>query len=514
MADIMQKSSETDDVKALDSAQALYGEKTLEKPDSMELGTVVKPPLKPFSTLTAMTMGYSISNSGLGMILIVGSAAFGAGPLFIYGTILVTMVTFCVAITLGELASAYPHSGGQYFWTAQLAPERHRRFLSYMTAVISWSSVICITASSCSAIANTVFQVVALHRPDFVYKQWMGFLVFVGTNWLATAAVVFERFIPILSNTFVFISVSVMVALFIALLVPSTPKAPSSLVWGADGYYNVSGWPDGIAFLIGISGVNWGFSCLDAATHLAEEIPEPRKNIPKALLWTVFMGFVVAFPINVAMFYKAVDLPTTTSIIEILYISYSGSTTAPTAFGALIILATFGAVVGAGTWQSRIVWSLSRDKGFPFHSRMSRMAPSPFNTPLWAILWGSAWITVCGFLFLGSTTAFNSFISAGIVLQYMTYATPAALLLIKGRDNLPRGPFYWPKFGPIANLVVILWTIIITVFYCFPLFLPVYASSMNYLVCVLVFAFLYAGAYWVFYGHKHYRLVDLAVILD
>ncbi|KIW71916.1 hypothetical protein PV04_00143 [Phialophora macrospora] len=507
-------SSETHDVKAIHQDHSLHDEKTLDSSKSMDVGEVAERPLKPFTVWSAMSLGYSISNSGLGMVLIVGSTVFGAGPLFIYGTILITLITFCVAITLGELASAYPHAGGQYFWVAQLSTPRHRRFFSYMIAIISWAAVICIGASSCSAISTTVFALVGITRPDFVYKQWMGFLVFIVANWTATLMVLYERIIPAMSNTFLVISLVTITATFICLLAPSTEKASAGLVFGTEGYFNVSGWPNGVAFLIGISGVNWGFSCLDAATHLAEEIPQPQKNIPKALLWTVAMGFIVAFPINVAMFFKATDLENTVSIFYLLYTSYRQNSTPAIVLGSFMVLATWGALIGMHTWQSRIVWSLSRDKGFPFHSHMSRLAPAPFRTPLWAILWGSCWVTVCGFLYLGSTTAFNSFISAGIVLQYVSYATPAALLLIKGRQHFPKGPFWWPKFGPIANVVVIAWTLIITVFYSFPLFLPVHATDMNYLACVVVFAFLYAGAYWVLYAHKRYRIGDFGAVLE
>jgi choline transport protein len=117
-------------------------------------------------------------------------------------------------------------------------------------------------------------------------------------------------------------------------------------------------------------------------------------------------------------------------------------------------------------------------------------------------------------LYLASVTAFNSFVGAAICLQYLTYATPAALFLVRGRKGFPHGPFYWPKFGPVANVVVILWTLLTLVMYSFPLFLPLRADSMNYLSVMIVFAFLYAGAYWVLYGNKHYRLVDLSLIVD
>lgn len=479
--------------------------------DSIDIARVTQSK-KPFTTWSAMSLGFSISNTGMGMALVVGSAVFGAGPLFIYGTLLVTAVTFCVAITLGELASAYPHAGGQYYWTAQLSSPNTRRFISYMTAILSWASVICTGASAVSGMTNTIFAIVGLTYPDFNYQPWMGFLLFQAFNWAGVAMVFYERIIPVMSNTFVAVSLVTTITMIICLVAPNSRKASAAQVFGADGYFNLSGWSDGVAFLVGISGINWGFSCLDAATHLAEEIPEPSKNIPKALLWTVAIACGTGLATNLAVFFAADDLETTTSILSLLYTVYDNNLTCATVLGSLVAFSVWGSVIGIHTWQSRIVWSLSRDKGFPLHSRMSRLAPAPFHTPAYAICWGGCWISLLGCLYLGSTVAFNSFIGAGIVLQYITYSIPAALLLFKGRGNFPHGSFWWPRFGPIANIVVISWTLLITVFYSFPLFLPVEAASMNYLACVVVFAFLYAGGYWVLYGAKHYRLVDLRIL--
>jgi amino acid transporter len=81
--------------------------KELQNTMSMEHGQVAEQQRKkPFTILSALSLGYSISNAGTGMLLVVGNAAFGAGPLFFWGTILVAAVSFCVAVSLGELATA------------------------------------------------------------------------------------------------------------------------------------------------------------------------------------------------------------------------------------------------------------------------------------------------------------------------------------------------------------------------------------------------------------------------
>lgn len=93
---------------------------------SMDVGHVqVSKPHKPFTLLSILALGWNITNTGIGLVLVMGNAVFGGGPLFFYSTLLMAAVAVCVAITLGELASAYPHTGGQYFWVAQLAPKNN-----------------------------------------------------------------------------------------------------------------------------------------------------------------------------------------------------------------------------------------------------------------------------------------------------------------------------------------------------------------------------------------------------
>src|SRR5437764_9799290 len=67
-----------------------------------------------------------------------------------------------------------------------------------------------------------------------------------------------------------------------------------------------------IAFLSVDSSSSWCFACLDSVTHMAEEIPRPDRNIPKALLSTVALGFFTAFPYCIGMFFGISDLDAVT----------------------------------------------------------------------------------------------------------------------------------------------------------------------------------------------------------
>jgi choline transport protein len=62
----------------------------------------------------------------------------------------------------------------------------------------------------------------------------------------------------------------------------------------------------------------------------------------------------------------------------------------------------------------------------------------------------------------------------------------------------------------VLNNVVVTWSAVSLVFYCFPYGLPVEALSLNYLAAVLVVMFLYAAVYWKALGRKHYSLPKMS----
>lgn len=70
-----------------------------------------------------------------------------------------------------------------------------------------------------------------------------------------------------------------------------------------------------------------------------------------------------------------------------------------------------------------------------------------------------------------------SIISACIVLPYVSYCIPIALLLLKGRDNIPHGPFWLGWVGKVANVVLLCFTLFAIVMYSLPTVMPVTADS-------------------------------------
>jgi choline transport protein len=104
------------------------------------------------------------------------------------------------------------------------------------------------------------------------------------------------------------------------------------------------------------------------------------------------------------------------------------------------------------------------------------------QVPVWALVANSVVIFIIGCVFLGSTSAFNAFIGSGLLLQQCCFAMPAALLLWHKRSDAVLPPDRHLKlgaFGWVANIITVAFAPLITIFYCFPIEMPVNSGNMS-----------------------------------
>lgn len=463
---------------------------------------------RPFSVLSLMGISVTTTNTAVGVMLTIGTCMPYGGPiLFVYGFIFMALVGLASATTLAELASAMPDPGGQYIWVAMLAPARSRRFLSYITGIFSWAGAVCTGASACLAGPQLLFSLVQLIDPTFEYRPWMGFLGFQAVNLACLIPSLFEKALPKVSRVLLMYIFVVFLAVFISLFAAGGDHQSAKAVFTY--HNNTSSWGDGVAFFIGLNGSNWSFSCLDAIVHVADEIPNPRKNVPKALMWSIAVGFVMGAAITLALLFNIADFDAEYSTLTIIYNKFGDSKAAAIAFQTILFVATIEAMWGIHVWQSRLAWTIGLNKGFPFSRHLGHVFGAPFHTPLWALLFSASFTSILGCLYLASETAFNSLISSGILFQYLSMAIPTILLLWRGRSTLQHGPFWYPKLGLVANITMIAWASVALVFYCFPYGLPIVMDEMNFVSAVLAVVLILSITLWFTYGKKRFTYPEL-----
>lgn len=137
-----------------------------------------------------------------------GTALVSGGPVAsLWGWFAVSLVSVCIAASLAELCSAWPHAAGQAMWAFQLAPPRWAPFLSYWTAWwniaggwaliaagafvdVSYSPFRHILTADCRYILSAgCLGLASAYHPDYVEQPWhlvvcflFALLVFFVTN--------------------------------------------------------------------------------------------------------------------------------------------------------------------------------------------------------------------------------------------------------------------------------------------------------------------------------------------
>ncbi|KAE8379352.1 amino acid/polyamine transporter I [Aspergillus bertholletiae] len=434
-----------------------------------------------FSVLSLLGVAFSLANSwfGVSASLITGINS-GGTVVTIYGIPWVAFVSTCVAVSLSELSSAMPNAGGQYFWAGELASKRYAAFASYLTGWLAWAGAMFTCASVALSLGSAGVGMWQLSHPDFVPKPWHPVVAYQIINFFAFLFNCVGKVLPKVATATLYISLISFAVILIT--VPAAAPTHANAKFVFTNFVNSTGWPsDGLAFLVGLINPNWVFACLDSATHLAEEVSHPERNIPIAILSTVVIGFTTSWFYCIAMFFSVHDLneiittPTGVPILALFYQAVQNKAGA-IALESLILITGIGCLIACHTWQSRLCWSFARDRGLPFSSFLAKIHPS-LDVPLNAHSASCFIVGLLGLLYLGSSTAFNSMVTACIVLLYTSYVVPVIALLARGRHTIPHGPFWLGRVGLFCNYVLLAWTAFCLVIYSFPSVYPVNAGS-------------------------------------
>lgn len=218
------------------------------------------------------------------------------------------------------------------------------------------------------------------------------------------------------------------------------------------------------------------------------------------MCWTIVIGLGTTIPFVLALLFSAQDLDAIASsgmpILEVFYQATGYRQDAGTFFTFWVLLNFFGVMISCLATAGRLTWAFSRDNGLPF-SRTFAKVHATLQTPVNATVLCGVFCGLYGLIYIGSTTAFNSIISTAILALNVSYAVPQGIVLFRGRDKvLPARSFRLGSFGIFVNAFSCLWCAFYVIIFCFPTFVPVEASSMNYVSVVVVGIVLLITVFW------------------
>ncbi|KAM0550331.1 hypothetical protein ACHAPJ_009002 [Fusarium lateritium] len=398
-----------------------------------------------FSWLSALGLGFSITNSWAGYLSCFGQSLLYGGPqVCIFGLIVAFAVQFTITIGLSEIASAFPMfwnlaGGGDSRWYHQL-----HRLVVHGHKLANISLIRCsgnhyrLVGPAVSGIfhANTCPAV-----PVFVASKRLA--------WLCQTALVLSV-------------IGMSLWLFIPVGMHQHVNKGSFIVESGLG---VSGWNSGTAWILGISNGMYAFGGTDGAIHISEEMTQPGRRVPQVIIMTMFIGLFTALPLFVALMYFMTDLDAVRS-------------------------APLPSLELNGT-------------PFPkYFSKVDRRFEFPVRTTACAFVF----VVLYGLLYLASTTAFNSIVTSAVLFLNITYAVPQGILLFRGRkEYLPPRYLNLGIFGYVCNTFSILWIVVLGVTVCMPPSLPVAIGTMNYTSVIVVGLFAIIMVLWFVDGRQKFE---------
>ncbi|KAL4965591.1 amino acid permease [Aspergillus stella-maris] len=371
----------------------------------------------------------------------------------VWGWIIAMIFIQCVAMSMAELCSAMPTSGGLYYAAAVLAPPRYGPFAAWITGWSNWIGQITAAPSVDYALAAMILAAGSIQNPGYTPTNWQTFLLTtfimivhtiissMPTKWVA----VFNSW----GSTFnMFALVAVIIAIPAGTI--NSPKFTSSKeVWGT--ITNMTDYPDGVAVLMTFVGVIWTMSGYDSPFHLSEECSNANIASPRAIVITSGVGGTMGWFLQLVVAYTVVDIdavlnsdlgqPWASYLFQVM--SRKGAL----AILALTIICGFSMGQGCMVAASRVTYAYARDDCFPL-SKYWKHVNSVTDTPVNAVIINAILgILMCLLLFAGDV-AIGALFSIGAIAQFVAFAIPIAIRVFFVGNRFRKGPWHLGPFGP------------------------------------------------------------------
>ncbi|KAL2353703.1 amino acid transporter [Cryomyces antarcticus] len=459
--------------------------------------------------MLGFSFGIVTSWSALSGVLIVGVES-GGPPVMIYSWIGVCVLSLAVAYSMAEMCSAYPVAGGQYSWVAILAPRSMARGFSYICGWFMLIGILAMGAVNNFIAANFILGMANLANQDYVIERWHTVLVSYAVAFLSVVInIVGPHLLDKISKGILAWNIAAFLIIVITILATNDHKQSASFVF--KDFQNFTGFGTAYAALLGILQSAFGMACYDAPAHMTEEIVNARKEAPRAIVMSVWMGAGTGLVFLIAACFcigDITDTATSSTGVPIIAIFYN-STNSVAGANCLTVLLTVICVfcaVALTAEGSRSVYAFARDRGLPFSDLWCKVEPKK-QIPIFAILLTIFVQLAMNSIYFGTLTGFNTVISIATEGFYVSYAMPLLariLSRIAGNRTDLDGPYSLGRWGLVMNVIGFVFLVFAAITFNFPTLNPVNQDDMNYTSAAIGVIMLIAIITWFTTGRKQF----------
>ncbi|KAJ5963813.1 uncharacterized protein N7479_003689 [Penicillium vulpinum] len=430
----------------------------------------------------------------------------------VWGWLIAMIFIQCIAMSMAELCSAMPTSGGLYYAAAVLAPPGYGPFAAWITGWSNWIGQITAAPSVDYSLSAMILAAVSIHNPDYVPTTWQTFLLttLIMILHAGISSMPTKRVAQINSwgSTFNFIAL-IAVLIIIPANTTNSPKfTPSKQVWGD--ITNLTDFPDGVAVLMTFVGVIWTMSGYDSPFHLSEECSNANIASPRAIVLTSGVGGLMGWFLQLVVAYTVLDIeavidsdlgqPWASYLLQVV----PKKTT--TAILALTIVCGFSMGQGCMVAASRVTYAYARDDCFPFSNYWKQVHPYT-QTPVNAVVLNAVLGILMCLLILAGDVAIGALFSIGGIAQFFAFIIPITIRVFFVGNRFRRGPWHLGPFGPYIGAVGVVFVLLMVPILCLPSVTGanLTVDDMNWTCLVWGAPMVAVSIWWVVDAHRWFK---------
>ncbi|XP_023927082.1 amino-acid permease BAT1 homolog isoform X1 [Quercus suber] len=464
-----------------------------------------------FSIISVLTGLTTLYNTGL---------TYGGPVSFAYGWLIAGAFTMFVGLSMSEICSSYPTSGGLYYWSAKLAGPGWAPFASWITG---WFNIVgqwAVTTSVDYSLAQVISVIILLStggKNGGGYEASKYVVIGIHGAILLLHAIINSLPITLLSFFGQLAAAWNLVGVFVlTILIPTvtTEKASAKFVFTHFNTDNGEGINSKVyIFVLGLLMSQYTLVGYDASAHMTEETKSADKNGPRGIISSIGISVIVGWGYILGITFAVTNISDLLdenndaggyAIAEIFYQVFKsryGSGVGGIICLGVVAIAIFFCGMSSVTSNSRMAYAFSRDGAMPFSSVWHKVNNQ--EVPINAV-WLSAFISFCMALTsLGSTVAFQAMVSIATIGLYIAYALPIFFRVTLAHKSFIPGPFNLGRYGILVGWIAVLWVATISVLFSLPVSYPITNETLNYtpvavgcLVILVIASWIFSARHW------------------
>jgi amino acid transporter len=413
-------------------------------------------------------MSFTIISVLSGALTLYGTGINYGGPAQqAWGWPIVSLFVIIVALSMAELASAFPTAGGLYWWASRLGSPVWGWFTGWfnligqvaITAGIDYGAAIFTTA-----LLNLVFGYNNdPHHIMYVYVAILALHAFLNIRSVRLVA----RLNDISAYWHV---IGVAVIAVVLIVFPDHHNSVSFVFTETLNNSGLSGVGLFFIFLLGFLQAQYTYTGYDASAHLSEETEGASRAAAKGVVNSVLVSAIAGYVLILAFTFAIVDLDGVAGAGSFAAIEVLNQSLSETGAELLLAIAVGGQLfcgMSAVTSASRMLFAFSRDRATPGSQIWSKLNHNhvPANAVLLIcflalVLALPAWSGDTLFVYAAVT-------SVATIGLYVAYILPVYLRLRAGASFDP-GPWSLGRWYKPLNVIAILWVIFICILFIMP----------------------------------------------